>query len=643
MTRISNRSLSAALIAASLTLALPVHVFAADTGLVPDEARVAELARLLPAERHGVGRPITDRQAWEKLASAKGFREVIEQAESLLGQPIPPLTDDLYLDFSRTGNRTRCQRVLSNRHGRVTTLVLAECLEDKGRFLPAIEKTILEVCGEKTWVLPAHDRSLRNFRGEVNEIDLTVAGFSWELATAAWWLGDRLSQPVRRRMMEELERRTLRPFEAAIRTGEPRLWWLTGTNNWNAVCLAGVTGTALATIDDPERRAFFVGAAEKSIQYFLKGFTPDGYCSEGIGYWNYGFGHFIVLSETLLQATDGQLDWFQWPQIEPISSFALRMEILPGIYPSFADCSYGSQPSERWLAYLSRRYGWGLREIEQRGLALGSGPSSSLVATGLLDFPNTVTHRPAARDGHQQRSVRDWFSDAQVLICRPARSGQDALAVAIKGGHNAEHHNHNDVGTFVVALGEHCPLIDPGSEVYTARTFSSRRYESDLLNSFGHPVPRVAGQLQRPGRQAAARVVEQSFADDQDVLVLDLAKAYSVDILQQLERRFVYDRRQSGRLIVEDRVEFSEPADFGTALISFDKPRSVGNGVWRFGSSASAVNVTISCDVGEFKTSVEQIDEDIRADRKPYRFGIDMVEPVREATIKLIIEPAAKS
>jgi len=32
----------------------------------------------------------------------------------------------------------------------------------------------------------------------------------------------------------------------------------------------------------------FAAAAEKYVENFLAGFTPDGYCSEGLGYWNYG-------------------------------------------------------------------------------------------------------------------------------------------------------------------------------------------------------------------------------------------------------------------------------------------------------------------------------------------------------------------
>jgi len=46
------------------------------------------------------------------------------------------------------------------------------------------------------------------------------------------------------------------------------------------------------------------------------------------------------------------------------------------------------------------------------------------------------------------------------------------------------------------------------NDVYPARTFSSRRYESDVLNSFGHPAPLVNGKLQKTGRQASGRLID---------------------------------------------------------------------------------------------------------------------------------------
>jgi len=90
----------------------------------------------------GFGSPIADRNAWKKLARNDSFKKIILEAEKLLQSPIPDQPDDLYLDFSRTGNRTRWQRVSGRRRGRVRTFTLAECLENKGRFIPAFEEIV---------------------------------------------------------------------------------------------------------------------------------------------------------------------------------------------------------------------------------------------------------------------------------------------------------------------------------------------------------------------------------------------------------------------------------------------------------------------------------------------------------------------
>jgi len=608
----------------------------------PDPARIAAIAEMLPESPVGVGRPIEDRQAWQAVAVAPGFEQIVSEAERLMGQPIPDLTDDLYLDFSRTGNRTRYQRVMGQRHARFPALVLAECIEDRGRFLAAIDEAIRAVCEEKTWLYPAHDRSLRNFKGTVIEIDLGSAATSWNLATADYWLGAKLSDETRKLIRSELERRTFKPFESYLAEGEPRLWWATGTNNWNAVCLAGVTGSALAMIESPERRALFVAAAEKLVRHFLSGFTPDGYCSEGVGYWNYGFGHYVLLAETIHQATGGRVDLMDDPRIRHIARFGIRMEILPGIYPAFADCHVAARPDGRLMAFLSRRFGWGLEDVEQRGLLLTGGPSSSLFTLGVHGFANSASRIPAAEGRAPEQPLRDWFPDAGILICRPASGNEHGLGVAMKGGHNAEHHNHNDVGSFLVALAGTTPLVDPGSEVYTARTFSGQRYESAVLNSFGHPVPLVAGKLQKAGRSAAADVLKTEFTDQSDTLVLDLRAAYPVEGLEKLERTFLFSRQEAGSLTVIDEVRFATPQSFGTALVTFSDWRQSGADGLVIGEGAGTVRVDIAADGAKFTIHEEEIQEDLPGGRVPTRLGINLTEPVTAATLTLTITPEAE-
>lgn len=604
-----------------------------------DESRVAEIAAMLAPEPRGAGALITDRKVWDEVARSPQFKGFVRRAERLIDQPLPELPDDLYLDFSRTGNRERYQRVLFDRHRRFAEMVLAECLENRGRFLPAIEKAAAAILAEKTWVLPAHDGSLANFHGKVVEIDLTAAAAGSEFATVNYWLGDKLSEKTRKLIRGELERRIFAPFESMVRHGKPRTWWLTGTNNWNAVCLAGVTGAATSTIEDRQRRAFLVAAAEKYIQYFIDGFTPDGYCSEGLGYWNYGFGHFVLLAENLLQATGGKLDLWKRPKIEAIAQFARRLEILPGVYPAFADCSVRAQPDERIMAYVSRRFGWGWTEWEKRGLGLAAGPSSDLFEFGLMALPNSVSQRPAASPSDSQRPLRDWFRDAGILICRPAPSNPRGLGAALKGGHNAEQHNHNDVGSFVVALGKATPLLDPGAEVYTRRTFSGQRYESNVLNSFGHPVPRVAGKLQRPGQEAAAKVLKTEFTDAKDTLVLDLRSCYDVPELTRLVRTFEFSREGRGALTVSDEVEFKSPQPFESALITLSPWKQSGAAALVIGEGAEAVEVKISSGEHAFRLQTTEIHEDLPGKLVPRRLGVELTVPVRRAVVRLAISP----
>ena len=613
------------------------------TDQLPAAGRIAELAGLLPASPVGVGRTIADRQAWESVGRAPKFREVVSRAEKLMQQPLPAASDELYLEFSRNGNRTRYQRVQSERHARFPSLVVAECIENRGRFLAAIEEAIREVCSEKAWVLPAHDADLRNFSGREIDVDLWSSAVGWNLATAAYWLGDKLSLETRKRIDDELERRIFTPYETSLKTGKPRMWWITCTSNWNAVCHAGVAGAALAAIESPQRRALFAAAAEKNIDHFLKGFTSDGYCSEGMSYWNYGFGHYALLAETLGQATGGKLDLMKDPRVVPIAGFGRRMEILPGIYPAFADCHVGSRPDAGLMAYLSRRFGWGLQEIEQKNLLLAAGPTTSLFQFGLYRFPNSASETPPAEATAAERSLRDWFDEAGILICRPAPGHGHSLGVALKGGHNAEHHNHNDVGSFLVALGSSVPLVDPGSEVYTARTFSGKRYQSGVLNSFGHPVPRVAGQLQRPGRNAAANVVATEFADSTDTIILDLRQAYAVKELEHLQRTFVFSRQGAGSLTVTDEVRFSSPQAFGTALITFSDWKQAGDGRLVVGEGKDAVDVEITASGAKFQVAAEEIHEDLSGGRIPTRLGIDLLEPIREAVVTLTIRPSVRS
>ena len=159
-----------------------------------------------------------------------------------------------------------------------------------------------------------------------------------------------------------------------------------------------------------------------------------------------------------------------------------------------------------------------------------------------------------------------------------------------------------------------------------------------MLNSFGHPVPRIAETLQKTGRSAAATVIMTEFTDQADTIVLDLRAAYSVKGLTKLQRTFVFSRRERGSLTVTDEVKFDQPTAFETALITLSKWQAGSSGL-RIGSGDSAVDVAIDTHGAAFTIDDTEIHEDLSRGRVPIRLAVRLNQPVTIAKVTLTITP----
>ena len=67
--------------------------------------------------------------------------------------------------------------------------------------------------------------------------------------------------------------------------------------------------------------AFFAAATAKFSHRYIQSFGKDAYCQEGLGYWGYGFGNYIMICELLSQATGGKLDLYQDPAVRAVGLF----------------------------------------------------------------------------------------------------------------------------------------------------------------------------------------------------------------------------------------------------------------------------------------------------------------------------------
>jgi hypothetical protein len=217
---------------------------------------------------------------------------------------------------------------------------------------------------------------------------------------------------------------------------------------------------------------------------------------------------------------------------------------------------------------------------------------------------NLATLRSTPR---AQSLFRDaWLPGIQVMTARVKEGSAQGLYLAAQGGHNAESHNHNDVGNFMVFADGHPAIIDVGVETYTAKTFSSKRYEIWTMQSAYHNLPTIDGAMQSAGRQFAASGVEHRADDRSAEFRLDIAKAYSAGAhLESWIRSLRLDRSANAIEVTDDYVLQQPAAEITLTLMTPVDPRpGVGELVLPV---AAGKSVQVRFDAAVFKPSVEEI------------------------------------
>jgi hypothetical protein len=519
------------------------------------EARRAAIARMLPVKPAGFGVPCANRAAWKP--AAQYFQSSIERAETFIAALLPPWEDAAYLRYSRDGDRNEGQAMLGHHTGQLTPLILAECSEWKGRFLPRIAEQLDAISAEPSWTLAAHDPQLLNFHRTRYYVDLNAATLGHSVAEALYLLGDKIPVATRKRAMAALELHVFGPMRRAY-AGQEQTYieWLTVKHNWNAVCHNGVTDAALTILPSRADRALFAAAAEKWAPNYLDSFSDSGYDNEGIGYWVYGFSNYDELREHLWYSTGGKIDLYNNPHARKAALFGFQFAMLPGVYADFGDAHFGYKPDQAFLAVIDRTFGLGVFPDD---LATMRGDhSGTLPAAVYAAFPNKSQRHDPGASAAELKGPRAWYPENGILVDRSAPNGD--LAITIKAGGNGNH-SHNDVGSYSIGLNTTQIVGDPGGPTdYIADTFSPKRYTYRLLNSFGHPVPEVDGKLQLEATTVHPTVVSTKFTDQQDTIVMDITPAYDDPNLKKLLRTMQYSRA-SGSVDITDEFDIAGPAD----------------------------------------------------------------------------------
>jgi hypothetical protein len=575
-----------------MSIALPRSMFSQDTYPGLSKARIDGIAALLKANPSGFGEPCSDRGSWSALAPR--LSSLTSEAEKLLKNPVPQFDEEAYLKFSETGDRQPMERNLNSRENQIVPLVLAECVEYRGRFLPRIAEIMDSLAAMPSWTLSAHDPLLLNLHGVRYFVDLNAADMADALAEAVYLLGDRLPESTRRHVLREMDRHVFAPMRVSLANRDAGSdhngnWWLYAEMNWNAVCLKGVTGAALAVLPRVGDRALFVAAAEHYIHNYEDSFNADGYDTEGLGYWNYGFSHFIELRENILRVSSGKIDLLESPKMKRVALFGIEFPMLPDNAAAFGDAGVRPQADQHLIRMIDHIFQISPSDgnvVEQSSGIQHAGLTS--IALDLFPIPGDLLPTPSEVRHHD---LQTYYADSGVLVSRPS-PGQE-LAVTIKAGGNTTH-SHNDIGSFVIGLDGVQPVGDPGGPgYYTAATFGPHRLDSELLNSFGHPVPEIDGHLQLDATKVRVRVLSHSLSPKEDQIEIDMTPAYGLAELKAMTRTLVHSRVGNGAIEITDEFRLSKPCVIIESLPTHGTWQKIDDHTLLFTLSGKQLRVTI--------------------------------------------------
>jgi hypothetical protein len=496
------------------------------------EATVGQV--LIPRDQYHPFATAAERGFWESLPGDVR-RSLIESGEKSLEGPWPDLPATLYLEFARNGNRSRYEGPYFERRSRLEDLVLAECAEGKGRFADQIVTGLWKIFEESSWCIPAHIGLQKAGSGLPDTEEPVVDLFSAETAGLLSWtlylVGPRLDEVsplVRPRLLREVERRVLTPC-----LNRDDFWWMgfgerERVNNWNPWINSNWLTAALLVEQDPARRQAAVSKILKSLDRFTAGYKADGGCDEGPSYWGVAGASLFDCLELLLSGTGGKIDVFSYPLIQNMGRYIYRVHICGPYFINFADAPAKVSLSGDLVYRYGKRIGdpdmmalgaWAAQEQTRRGRAGGGSMGRSLAGlVNLAEISAAKAFQPLVRDA--------WLDGIQVIAARSVGGSPDGLYLAAKGGNNAESHNHNDVGNFIVYMNGRPALVDAGVGTYTRQTFSSERYQIWTMQSAFHNLPTINGVMQKDGEQYAARNVRYRMDKGSAELSLDIAGAY---------------------------------------------------------------------------------------------------------------------
>ena len=440
-----------------------------------------------------------------------------------------------------------------------SSALLALIYPDNEEYYRSLVETIWEICNEYTWAPLGHyndyyNRTPQDF--DPGLIDIFAASLAFSLAEIKHLFKDRFPKLLNDRISYELRRHTIEPYLTR------KFFWEHHNNNWTAVCTGAVGGVLM--YEDPEEFERQFSRLQASMECYLASYDDDGMCVEGTAYWGFGFGFFAVYAMLLREFSNGKHDWLKNPKVKSISQFIQKMHLQPNILAMFSDVN---AREGYWVGLphmLKTVYGDAIEKLtlDQATIVAYCHWAFALRST-IYYNPEYTTDK--LENGTYYAPVSNYF------IKRT-----DNYGLAFKGGNQWESHNHQDVGSFILARNNKQIFCDfgyigpgnwPGYQ-------GSRRNEYFQPSSFSHNLPIFDDMGQGGDDTNKARAV---YNEETGVVYMDFTLGYDRKKhykLQKAERSF---KPLDDRIEMHDKFTFSDKTKITERFVTTIKPQIDGN------------------------------------------------------------------
>lgn len=518
---------------------------------------------------------VKERRFWEGLP--EDIKEsLVKSGEELIGFSYPMITACLYMEFSRSGNRSKFEGVYTQRRKVLNALILAECVEGKGRFLDDIINGITAICEESGWQLPAHNYYLKWAPiysipdKKYPVIDLYAAETGALLATAAYLLNEELKEAcplLLERIDMEIYDRILEPYLRG------RFRWTGGwdkeVNNWTVWITRNILLSLFSGINMSERDKYQVfHQAARSLDYFYDQYGEDGCCNEGPGYYRHSGLCFFESMEIMNIITSGAYsELFREAKMNNIAAYIMNAHVENEYYLNFGDNS--CKPGASGIREFLFARGVGNEEMMNFAATEHKRDNDPLLKSSYNLF-NRLQATFGEKDIREYNTVRCdvkrdiWYESTGLLIARDSK-----YVLAVKGGGNNDSHNHNDTGSFILYKNGKPLIIDIGVETYCHKTFSAERYEIWTMQSAWHNVFNFGEVNQLAGAEYQSKLINWKMEKEIVSMGLELSGVYPKDTVKSYMRSFCFAKEKE--IAITDSFDAAlEGACF--SLITVEKP-----------------------------------------------------------------------